>query len=544
MDGRIDMEDITGNGAETAEEEIKTLGSTEMDEIDQSYSLDGIGYADIEREEEIDWSTFMQDGVVVWLTIKRWRGTAKLPLEELGITPIAAGFDSFAKGWLKDGSKRLLPPDLDGRIKSIETEARKNLKACSYDCPMVPGGKFVPLTAYKDFKKNDIAYHKRFVKLRNEVVAKYNDMVEEVKDAYSILAEQIWETRHGSEEEGREEARDSLISTIVSQMPTADEIRDSFIYEVRLAKLPQSFIDSLKNRGVTGIEAPGTQLAAEKDDVTEVDRLSDDADLGDITAMGEPADQDAAVTAGTAAGGNDGDSGDGAYGGNAAGGGGDADGGAIEGDARDGDGAASGNDGDADSDDDDGIDGYVFSNALDMEIDEDDEDWDADEDALRREMEADIRSSDESVSASADSFIEGIIRELHTHAFDGADKILQSIEKNDGKLVGRSSIRCRSFLDELRRLNFYGDPVIKVLCDSLEEELCKQAAMKPSERKEHIENGENGVRDVLQEMMKAAELWADSPSARVNVRKPSMKLFHAKETIPAMAGNGSARAGN
>jgi hypothetical protein len=68
--------------------------------------------------------------------------------------------------------------------------------------------------------------------------------------------------------------------------------------------------------------------------------------------------------------------------------------------------------------------------------------------------------------------------------------------------------------------------------------------MKPSERKEHIENGENGVRDVLQEMMKAAELWADSPSARVNVRKPSMKLFHAKETIPAMAGNGSARAGN
>ena len=78
---------------------------------------------------DVDWSVFLQEGVIVTLTIKRYRGVTSVDFSELGIDDSSdAQLKSFLGEYIQPGQKRLIPPEIEGQLKSIETTARQNLK--------------------------------------------------------------------------------------------------------------------------------------------------------------------------------------------------------------------------------------------------------------------------------------------------------------------------------------------------------------------------------------------------------------------------------
>lgn len=54
-------------------------------------------------------------------------------------------------------------------------------------------------------------------------------------------------------------------------------------------------------------------------------------------------------------------------------------------------------------------------------------------------------------------------------AYEGARAIVDSIDRNDGKFIGRTSMKTASLIATLRKMDFYGDREMEALVDALEE---------------------------------------------------------------------------
>lgn len=87
---------------------------------------------------------------------------------------------------------------------------------------------------------------------------------------------------------------------------------------------------------------------------------------------------------------------------------------------------------------------------------------------IEKMLSDDIEQSTTQQSESmSNSFVEDIVTELRRIAISGATQIVVSIDKNGNKFVGRASMRAHSLVDELRRLDFYGDAALQSAVDRL-----------------------------------------------------------------------------
>ena len=98
-----------------------------------------------------DWSVCLQRGVIIDLKIRRYRGdssTKSMPSADEYDDAVDAESD-----YIRLAQRRLIPPMAEKQLKSLETLARQNLSAHSFDCSSFDSqGKFVPDNAYKAFK--------------------------------------------------------------------------------------------------------------------------------------------------------------------------------------------------------------------------------------------------------------------------------------------------------------------------------------------------------------------------------------------------------
>lgn len=387
---------------------------------------------------DVDWSVFLQEGVIVTLTIKRYRGVTSVDFSELGIDDSSdAQLKSFLGEYIQPGQKRLIPPEIEGQLKSIETTARQNLKDRSFDCSaFASSGKFVPKSMYPEFKAANEELADRFYAIRDEFAENYDTIIGQVRRDYKVLAENLYMQSHPDAKKPSAKYVNTFVDKIVAQIPSADEIVASFEYSTVLQRIPDYLLRVISKKN--NIDEKVMRIAATnqpKDDLATRKRAAAGRAAGMDTA-------DAAIM----------------------------------------------------PDDDEAID----------------------------EIERDIRESISTQSEGMVSdFVTEILMRLRTMAYEGSSSIIQSIDKNEGKLVGRASIKAHSMIDDLRKMNFYGDTELEEMVSKLEVAL----------------GSDKSDRDVSEVKQAAMELraWSESSMDEIHASSVSRKAAPVKKSTPQSA---------
>lgn len=184
-----------------------------------------------------DWAlALMERGVIVKLTMSRWRASSKLKYEELGIIFSDSENKSFMSKYVKLGSEKLFPPDILRELEHLESRARRCL---SYHSFQTIWGKFLPYSNFTNWKIENDEVKKDFFDFAKIIDNNYNEIVKEVKDDYKRMAVDVWKRLYPND--GKDPSLsfvESFSSRIVNKIPSREDIFESFKYETTFFTIP------------------------------------------------------------------------------------------------------------------------------------------------------------------------------------------------------------------------------------------------------------------------------------------------------------------
>lgn len=188
-----------------------------------------------------DWVLrLMQGGVVVSLHVGRWGGKTRLKADDLGIRmPEDPDARAVVQEFLQLGEKYLLPRQTLKRLESIETLARQNLTACSIQTVF---GAFVPAGTWQRFQERHEALKADYFAVRDEIVAKLDEIRAQVQRRYETMAHVAWRRLQRRAQDDPTQAPEEFVAEYVARVmaafPAADYIHASFRFEAIPTYIP------------------------------------------------------------------------------------------------------------------------------------------------------------------------------------------------------------------------------------------------------------------------------------------------------------------
>jgi hypothetical protein len=184
-----------------------------------------------------DWAmTLMEKGVIVKLTISRWRAQTRLNYNELGITFNNEDHKEFMSKYITLGYESLLPPSVSTEITSIEKRARTCLNVYSFNTVW---GKFVPFSSFAEWKRENDLLKEEFFELSKDIGLRYGDIVKEVKTEYEKMARDVWKRIYpGDKNPPTASFLENFTSKIIDKIPERDMVVASFKYDAVYFKVP------------------------------------------------------------------------------------------------------------------------------------------------------------------------------------------------------------------------------------------------------------------------------------------------------------------
>lgn len=205
----------------------------------------GLGESDL-KVVVPNWVNVMRQGVIVTIHLSRWRATTRLTPEHLGLVfEDEAEQESFEKT-MRLGEVYLLPARYIKTLASIDSGARKNVKK---HAAQTHHGDFLTPQAYFDWKSENSEFMARYFAVRDEIFSNWESILFEVADSHMANARAAYrrEKSH-TEATGRpsklvsqySEAQfvSRYVDAILEAIPGAQEVYDSFGYNVDLAYIP------------------------------------------------------------------------------------------------------------------------------------------------------------------------------------------------------------------------------------------------------------------------------------------------------------------
>lgn len=122
--------------------------------------------------------------------------------------------------------------------------------------------------------------------------------------------------------------------------------------------------------------------------------------------------------------------------------------------------------------------------------------------------------------SNIETFLDTVVSYLRELARDGSDEILASIDRNNGKLVGRTSVQARNLIKKIRLKDFYGDVRLREYVDRLEELL----AAAPADR---------SVIEIRSTFAKLRDYSTESLDELATVRRVAGKSAAGSTVIPS-----------
>lgn len=217
---------------------------------------------DTVRVLQARWSQLMREGVLMTLHIGRWRAQTQLNWGDLGLK---MGGEEAAEtdGLFNLGVKRLLPAKLMREADSIDSAARIALARLSY---RTHWGHFVPATAYAEVRQVIDEYRTRYMELRDRIVGDYDQIVTDLRQAYyrqAIASHSRLVALTGENGSSPDEWATNFANGIVAQIPSKEQIRSSFIFDVELTYIPLPDMLAQEEAAAQAIQEAAAVTAAE-----------------------------------------------------------------------------------------------------------------------------------------------------------------------------------------------------------------------------------------------------------------------------------------
>jgi len=209
-----------------------------------------------------DWILgLMQKGLIVQLSLRRWRASAKLTADDLGIKFINDESNNFSRRYLYLGQQLLLPPEELQEFIALETRARTLLKTMSFETPW---GRFIPDSALGEWERQNQVIHDEYMEAARYFGDRYNEIVDIVRRDYKIFAKDVWARLYPNNKSG---ATDSFVEHFaqraVEKIPCRSDIVRSFSYAYVCFEIPMpSFVQA---------DIKKTNEIKRKDDLAEED---------------------------------------------------------------------------------------------------------------------------------------------------------------------------------------------------------------------------------------------------------------------------------
>lgn len=190
-----------------------------------------------------DWAlALMSQGVIVKLSMGRWRATARLTPEILGLKFAGEdGFD-FAQKYIDLGTQKLLPPEVLSEIVILEQRARKTIDNYSFDTVW---GRFIPFTAFEEWERQNTIIHNDFLQQAVVLGNRYDSIIASVKEEYRKMARDVWIRLYPEDKGGATQSFiEDFVGKIIAKIPSREEVVSSFKYSTTYFIIPMpSFVE-------------------------------------------------------------------------------------------------------------------------------------------------------------------------------------------------------------------------------------------------------------------------------------------------------------
>ena len=187
-------------------------------------------------------------GIMVRVEVKYWRGRSALTGEDLGLTDPKV--KNFAKQYLSNGQKIIVPPELLRALTSAENLMRGDLQEFGFN---VGGfGRFIPVTQFTAFRERFLKHKEAFVAaVEAMAVAVDGDAKDRMRVEFRTLANHAWLgsraqwTEGGTAPAGAFAGSDNptprfveeYVEKVMAKIPPADTIRQDAYAGYRLERL-------------------------------------------------------------------------------------------------------------------------------------------------------------------------------------------------------------------------------------------------------------------------------------------------------------------
>jgi len=190
-----------------------------------------------------DWAlALMSQGVIIRLSISRWRAKARLTPDALGLKFIDGKSQEFMRKYVRLGEQNLLPPKILYEIERLERNARDVLNAYSFHTVW---GKFVPFTAFERWERDNKIIQNDFMQMAVTLGAKYDSIIALLREDYRNMARDVWARLYPEDTAGPTESfTENFVSKIIEKIPSREVVVGSFRYDVTYFIIPMpSFIE-------------------------------------------------------------------------------------------------------------------------------------------------------------------------------------------------------------------------------------------------------------------------------------------------------------
>ena len=217
----------------------KSATQTKKEKIESEIG-EKVGIKNRSPEETL---AIMREGVLVEVIVRRWRGTTRLTLEELGLAD--EEMKKFAEAHLSLGTKHLIPKEIARELEAAEVTARQSMYAQGLKTSY---GRFIPTHRFKVFREAFESAEERFYTHLKLLCDQLEEIKNKIREEFVPLAQRAWGgaraawTENGSTTAGTyaetEEATPLFVATFVervaAQVPPAGEIMQSATFEYHL----------------------------------------------------------------------------------------------------------------------------------------------------------------------------------------------------------------------------------------------------------------------------------------------------------------------
>lgn len=180
------------------------------------------------RQRYQEMTALMTEGVIISLTVNRWRGEKVLTLADLGIEA-----DPQTRKLFRLGTKILAPTALLNAATSQEVAARQFLAGAGIETAW---GLFLPVLRWEKTIENLKGRREKYMKLGEDMADTRGEWMPQMLSTYQAEATQVWRRvsawlksqKRDAEIPEETEFIDQYVARIADSIPSAEEIRESF----------------------------------------------------------------------------------------------------------------------------------------------------------------------------------------------------------------------------------------------------------------------------------------------------------------------------